>query len=103
MKANRSVNAGMTVADRGLSREVAAEGRVVIGGDLVPVDLAGRGVINEGLVEGPVDLIRIVVDLVVTRDFAGRGLVVAAVVRKSVATITEIAHRVRPSSPVKLW
>jgi hypothetical protein len=61
MKASRSVNAGMIVADRGLFLAVAAGVRVAIGVVLVRVDLADRGAISVGLEEGRVDLIRIVV------------------------------------------
>jgi len=102
MKASQSVNAGMTVADRGPSLAVGAVVRVAIGVVLVRVVLVDRGVISVGLVEGLAASTKIVADLEVVLDFEGRGQVVVAVVRRNGATITAIMHRVRPSSRGKL-
>lgn len=102
MRASRSVNAGMTVVARGLSREVAAVVRVAIGVDLVRVDLVDRGVINVGLVEGLEDLTKIVADPAVV-DFADRSPVVAEAARRIVETITAIARSARPSSRGRWW
>ena len=97
-KASRSVNVVMIVVDRGHSLEVVA----AIGVVRVRVVLAGHGVINVDLVEGLVDLIKIVVVPAVV-DFADRSPVVVAAARKSVEKITVIARRVRPSSRGRWW
>jgi hypothetical protein len=98
MRANRSVNAVMIVADRGLSLVVVAVVLVAIVVDPVRVVLVDRGAINVGLVEDLVDLTKIVVVRVAEVDFADRNPVVAEVARRSVETITVIALSARQSS-----
>ena len=103
MKASRSANAGMIVADRGLSLVAAAVVRVAIVAAPVRVVLVVRGVISAGLVEEPAGLTKIAVAPAAEEDFADRSLVVAEAARRSDGTIIAIVHSVRPSSRGRWW